>query len=75
VTGDDKRPEPADVPPSASMWQVARAVFWSFFGVRRGSEHENDFARIRPIQIVIAGIVGAALMVVALIVVVRLVLS
>src|SRR5262249_2819477 len=31
---------------SASPLQVAKAVFWSFFGVRRRAEHEKDLAQI-----------------------------
>ena len=46
---------------AASPLQVAKAVFWSFFGVRRSAEHEKDLAQIKPAQLgVDAGIVGAA---------------
>jgi hypothetical protein len=31
---------------TASPLQVAKAVFWSFFGVRRRTEHEKDLAQI-----------------------------
>lgn len=46
---------------------VFRAVFWSFFGVRRGHDLEQDAQRLRPLQIVLAGLVGAALLVMVLI--------
>ncbi|WP_085317675.1 DUF2970 domain-containing protein [Derxia lacustris] len=64
-----------DRPPRASIVQVARAVFWSFFGVRRGAAHAADLARIRPIQLIVAGLVAGLLFVLTLVVVVRLVLA
>ena len=36
---------------TASPLQVAKAVFWSFFGVRRRREHEKDLAQIKPAQL------------------------
>ncbi len=48
---------------------------WSFLGIRKRSEHECDIARITPAQAIIAGIIGAALFVLTILVVVRIVLS
>jgi hypothetical protein len=59
----------------ASLVDVARAVFWSFLGIRKRTEHEADAVRLSLGQVVIAGIVGAVLFVLALIAVVRIVLS
>ena len=36
--------------------EVAKAVFWSFLGIRKRTEHEADAARITPVQVIIAGI-------------------
>ena len=47
-----------------SAW---RAVFWSFFGVRRGSDLDTDAARLGPLQIILAGLAGALLLVLALV--------
>jgi hypothetical protein len=60
---------------TASPLQVAKAVFWSFFGVRRRTEHEKDLAQIKPVQVVIAGLVGAAIFVFGLILLVKFIIG
>jgi DUF2970 family protein len=60
---------------TASPLQVAKAVFWSFFGVRRGTEHEKDIAQIKPAQVVIAGLVGAAIFVLSLVLLVKFIIG
>jgi preprotein translocase subunit Sec61beta len=52
-----------------------RAVLWSFFGVRRRSEYEKDSVRLNPVYVIIAGIGAAALFVLVLVLVVRMVVS
>lgn len=49
------------------FWQTARAVAWSFFGVRRSAGLDQDVAKLNPVHVIIAGIVGAALFVLALV--------
>lgn len=46
-----------------SFSQTIRAVAWSFFGVRRSSDYAQDVAKLNPVHVVIAGILGAALFV------------
>lgn len=58
-----------------SAWQTLRAVAWSFFGVRRSADYANDVARLNPVHVVIAGLAGAALFVVALVLLVRWVIA
>lgn len=53
--------------PVKGPFRVARAVFWSFFGVRKNVALEDDAAHITPAQAIIGGIVGAALFVAILI--------
>jgi len=60
---------------TASPLQVVKAVFWSFFGVRRRVEHEKDLAQIRPAHVVIAGLVGAAIFVLSLVLLVKFIMS
>lgn len=62
-------------PKAASPLQVAKAVFWSFLGVRKRSAHESDVAQLKPAQVVIAGIIGAALFVLGLVLIVKFVIS
>jgi hypothetical protein len=54
---------------------VARAVFWSFLGIRRKSDYHQDAVTLKPHHVVIAGIVGGVLFVLTLVLVVRMVLS
>ncbi len=51
----------------ASSWQAARAVFWSFFGVRKSSDYDQDAVRLTPGQVIAAGLVGAALFIATLV--------
>ncbi|MBS0444524.1 MAG: DUF2970 domain-containing protein [Proteobacteria bacterium] len=52
-----------------------RAVAWSFFGVRKSSDYEKDVGRLNPLHVVIAGVIGAALFVLVLVLVVNWVLA
>lgn len=58
-----------------SFLQTARAVGWSFFGVRRSSGLAEDAQKLNPVHVVIAGLAGAALFVVALVLLVRWVIG
>jgi Protein of unknown function (DUF2970) len=64
-----------EAPRKAGPLQVAKAVFWSFFGIRRRAEHEADVGRLTPVQVIIAGLIGAALFVTTLVLIVRFVIS
>jgi hypothetical protein len=57
----------------ATLSQIVNAVFWGFLGVRRGDAMRRDLVTIRPLQIVIVGIVAAALFVFTLLALVRLI--
>ena len=54
-----------------SILQTMQAVAWSFFGVRRSADYAQDVAKLNPVHVVIAGIVGAGLFVTALVVLVK----
>ncbi|ACB36076.1 conserved hypothetical protein [Leptothrix cholodnii SP-6] len=58
-----------------SLLQTIKAVAWSFFGVRRGSDYQNDVNKLNPVHVIIAGLIGAALFIIALILLVRLVVT
>jgi hypothetical protein len=57
----------------AGPLQVALAVFWSFFGVRKHKNWQEDAGSITPVQVIIGGIIGAIIFVFVLIMIVRLV--
>jgi len=50
-----------------------RAVFWSFFGVRKKSEYEADTKRLTPQAVIAAGLVCALAFVLVLFGIVKLV--
>ncbi len=58
-----------------SFVRTFKAVAWSFFGVRKSSEYEKDIAQLNPLHVIVAGIVAAALFVIALVVLVKWVIS
>jgi hypothetical protein len=68
--GEKQPGAPHDVPREAGILDVARAVFWSFLGIRKRSAHEKDAVTIKPVQVIIAGIIGALVFVLALVVLV-----
>jgi len=59
----------------ASFGATMKAVFWSFFGVRKRKDYESDAARLNPVHVIIAGILGAALFVAVLVIIVKLVVG
>ena len=61
--------------PKSSPLRVFKTVFWSFFGVRRRSDNQDDFAGITPVQIIVAGVIGAVIFVITLIMLVRFIAS
>jgi len=59
----------------ASFLETMQAVAWSFFGVRKSKDYERDVQRLNPVHLVIAGVIGAALFVVVLVLLVNWVLA
>lgn len=55
----------------ASFLRTMGAVLWSFFGVRKSSEHARDAEQLNPVHVIIAGVLAAALFVLILILIVR----
>lgn len=51
---------PATRGPKAGPGQLARAVFWSLFGVRGSRARHRDFASITLPQAMLAGLLGTA---------------
>ncbi len=55
------------------MKDAFKAVFWSFFGVRRKSEYEADTKRLTPQAVIAAGLICALVFVLVLFGIVKLV--
>jgi uncharacterized membrane protein len=69
------RAAPAKKLPTAGISEIAAAIFWSFLGVRKRKDYENDTVRISLKQVVVAGIIGGILFVVGVIFLVRMILA
>jgi hypothetical protein len=63
--------QPPTPPRKATPLQVAKAVFWSFLGIRKRAAHEHDAVTLTPVQVIVAGIIGAVIFVLGLIMLVR----
>ncbi|HWR76580.1 MAG TPA: DUF2970 domain-containing protein [Thiobacillus sp.] len=55
--------------------KAALAVFWSFLGVRKRRDYDADAQSLTPAQIVIAGLLGAAVFVLTILLLVYLLMQ
>ena len=62
-------------PKSASPLQVAKAVLWAFLGIRTRAALEADATQLKPAQVIIAGLIGAAIFVLSLVLLVKFIVS
>lgn len=69
ATQTDRRPR------NLSFGATMKAVFWSFFGVRKRKDYEDDSANLNPVHLIIGGLLGAAVFVAMLVLVVRIAVS
>lgn len=58
-----------------SFFATLKAVFWSFLGIRKKSDYEKDAAKLNPIHVIIAGLIGAGIFITILITVVKSVVA
>lgn len=54
-----------------SFAQTVKAVAWSFLGIRRRAGYEQDVQKLNPVHVIVAGIIGAILFILALLALVR----
>jgi len=59
----------------ASPLQVAKAVLSAFIGIRKRASHEHDAVTITPLQVIVTGIIFAAIFVLSLVMLVRTITS
>ncbi|MDQ2821388.1 MAG: DUF2970 domain-containing protein [Pseudomonadota bacterium] len=64
----------SDEPPErkASFGASLKAVFWSFFGVRKGRDHARDMSTLNPVHVIIAALIGVAIFIGVLVMVVQI---
>jgi len=55
--------------------ETLKAVGASFFGVRGGSAHRHDMARLNPVHVILVGILLAAVFVITLVLIVKTVVG
>ena len=63
-----------DQPPrrKASFWSSMKAVFWSFFGVRKRRDYEDDAVNLNPFHVIVAALLGLAIFIGVLLLLVRI---
>jgi hypothetical protein len=67
--------EPPDIARKATPLQVVKAVLSAFIGIRRRAAHERDVVTLTPLQVIVAGIIGAVIFVLSLVTLVRFITS
>ena len=67
---DDGKPQR-----QASFGATMKAVFWSFFGIRKRRDYESDAANLNPVHVIIGGVIGAVIFIGILVLVVRMVVA
>ena len=55
----------------ASFLASMKAVFWSFFGIRKRSDYEKDAGNLNPVHVIIAALIGVLLFIGVLVTVVK----
>ncbi len=67
--------EPLQSPRKATPLQVAKAVLSAFIGIRKSAAHERDAVTISLPQVIVAGLIGAVIFVLSLVMLVRFITS
>ncbi|MFZ6672854.1 DUF2970 domain-containing protein [Undibacterium sp. Xuan67W] len=58
-----------------SFFATMKAVFWSFLGIRKKNDYEQDAAQLNPIHVIIAGVLGALIFITILVLIVKAVVA
>lgn len=58
-----------------SFWRAMRVVAWAFVGLRDGSGHKQDMAQVKPVHVIVVGVLGALFLVMVLVLLVNAVLA
>jgi hypothetical protein len=54
-------------PGGNSFWRTAKAVAWSFLGIRQNRASQDDMARLNPVHVIVVALIAVALFVGALV--------
>ncbi len=58
---------PSSLVRKGSWLRTIQAVVWSFVGIRKSSDYEEDLVKLHPVHIIVVGLGGALLFVLGLI--------
>ena len=58
-----------------SFGQAVKAVAWSFVGLRKGAGYQDDAQKLNPVHVIIAGVLGALLFVLSIVLLVQWVVN
>ena len=50
-----------------SVWRTAKAVMWSFVGLRGKSDYDKDIEQLNPVHIIVIGLIGGLVFVASLV--------
>lgn len=57
--------------PAGSFLRSMKTVAWSFLGIRKRSEFQEDLARVNPFHVIAAALIAVSMLIVGLIVLVN----
>jgi len=64
-----------EAPRKATPLQVVKAVLSAFIGIRKRAAHEHDAVTLSPVQVIVVGVIAAAVFVLSLVALVRFITS
>ena len=64
-----------EAPRKSSFGASMKAVFWSFFGVRKRRDYDHDAANLNPLHVILAALLGVAIFIGVLILAVKFAVS
>jgi hypothetical protein len=59
--------EQEEAPRRYTFMQTMRAVAWGMLGIRKGKGYQEDFSRLNPLHLIVAGLIAALVFVLLLI--------
>ena len=62
-------------PAMRSFWSTMGAIAWSFVGLRRRSDFEQDVGRLNPLYVIAGALIGTAVFIGILLAIVQSVVS
>lgn len=57
----------------SSVWRTVKAVLWSFLGIRRRKDFQEDVSQLKPLHLMVAGVILTFVFVIGLMVLVNVV--